>query len=324
MNERPPPSTTAQAPIRPIAYAPVAIMRDVRADGSVVLRAAAPLRPHDHSLARLFRAAVEAAPGRTFLAERTPDGWRKLSYEQARAIVDRLARALIDRGLSPERPVMILSGNSIDHALLMLAGFTAGIPVAPVSVAYSLQSQDHAKLRHIAELLTPGLVYVADTAPFAKALAALGLARVEIAASRNGANLAHVTTFGRMAATAAGPAVERAQAAIRADTIAKFLFTSGSTGHPKGVINTHGMLTANQQQMFQIWPFLADAPPVLVDWLPWSHTFGGNHNFNLVLRHAGSLTIDGGRPLPNMIGETSARLAIVVSIRPGTGRPRSM
>ena len=296
------------APVRPISYADVDVVREARPDGSIVLRAAAPLKPHDPSLARLFRAAVEAAPTRTFLAERAGDGWRKVTYAQARASVDRLAQALIERNLSPERPVLILSGNSVDHALLMLAGFTAGVPVAPISVAYSLQSQDHAKLRQIAALLEPGLVYVADTGPFAKALAALDLAGVEIVANRNGADLAGVTAFDAMAATAAGPAVERARAATGADTIAKFLFTSGSTGHPKAVINTHGMLTANQEQIFQIWPFLADAPPVLVDWLPWSHTFGGNHNFNMVLRHAGTLHVDAGRPLPSLVGETVRNL----------------
>jgi len=296
------------APVRPISYADVDVVREARPDGSIVLRAAAPLKPHDPSLARLFRAAVEAAPTRTFLAERAGEGWRKVTYAQARASVDRLAQALIERNLSPERPVLILSGNSVDHALLMLAGFTAGVPVAPISVAYSLQSQDHAKLRQIAALLEPGLVYVADTGPFATALAALDLAGVEIVANRNGADLAGVTAFDAMAATAAGPAVERARAATGADTIAKFLFTSGSTGHPKAVINTHGMLTANQEQIFQIWPFLADTPPVLVDWLPWSHTFGGNHNFNMVLRHAGTLHIDAGRPLPSLVGETVRNL----------------
>src|SRR6476619_5079817 len=301
----------APAPLRPIAYAAPRIVCERGADGALRCRSPEPLAPHDPSLARLFRSAVERNPAGIFLAEREGAGWRKLTYADARSLVDRLAAGLIERGLSAERPVMILSANAIDHALLTLAGHTAGIPVAPISVAYSLQSQDHAKLKHIAALLAPGLVYVADTAPFAKALAALGLAKVELVASRNGANIDGVTSFDQMTQGRAGPALEKAAAAIAADTIAKFLFTSGSTGLPKGVINTHGMLTAKQQQIAQVWQFLEEGAVVLLDWLPWNHTFGGNHNFNLVLRHAGTLFIDGGKPVPGLIDETARNLAEV-------------
>jgi feruloyl-CoA synthase len=297
------------APFRPIAYATPDIRAERAADGTLLIRSATPLGPHDPSLARLFRASAAAQPARTFLAERAGEDWRTVSYAQARQQVDALAQALIDRGLSAERPVMILSGNAIDHALLMLAGFTAGVPVAPISTAYSLQSHDHVKLKQIADLLEPGLVYVADTAPFAGALAALDLTNIEIVASRNGAGRRGVTLFDELIKIKPGRAVEAVVAATSADTVAKILFTSGSTGTPKGVINTHGMLTANQQQIAQLWPFLKDDPLVLVDWLPWNHTFGGNHNFNLVLRHAGTLYIDGGKPLPALVGETVRNLA---------------
>ncbi|MBI4273972.1 MAG: feruloyl-CoA synthase [Rhizobiales bacterium] len=307
----PNPVPAAGAPLRPIAYAPVTIESETTAGQILRLRSSIPLGRYDPSLANLFRAAVERQPARVFLAERVGDGWRTLTYEQTRAKVDAIAQELIDRGLSAERPVMILSANAIDHALLMLAGFCTSIPVAPISVAYSLQSQDHLKLKHIAELLTPGLIYVADTAPFAKALAAIALPDIEIVASRNGGNIAGVTAFDELIKAKPGPALERAVRAIGTDTIAKFLFTSGSTGLPKGVVNTHGMLAANQQQLAQIWPFVADDALVLVDWLPWNHTFGANHNFNLVLRHAGTLYIDGGRPLPTMIGETVRNLTEV-------------
>jgi feruloyl-CoA synthase len=294
---------------RPIAFAPVDIRCDTIDGGGFRLAARTPLAAHDPGLGRLFRAAVEAAPDRVFLAERSGDGWRSLTYAACRPLVDGIAAAFIERGLSAERPVMVLSGNGIDHALLMLAAYTAGIPIAPVSVAYSLQSSDHAKLKHIAALLQPGLVYVADTAPFAAALRALDGAGFEIVAGENGAKLDRVTSLTAFAATTPGPAVEARVASCGTDTIAKFLFTSGSTGMPKGVINTHGMLTANQQMIAQIWPFLADEPPVLVDWLPWNHTFGGNHNFNLVLRHAGTLYIDAGKPVPALVGETVRNLS---------------
>jgi feruloyl-CoA synthase len=295
---------------RAIRFAAVDLACETMPGGGYRLRSRTPLAPCDPSLARMFRAAVAAAPGRVFLAEREADGWRRVTYEAARATVDALAAALIARSLSAERPLMILSGNGIEHALLTLAALTAGVPAVPVSVAYSLQSRDHAKLKEIAAVTAPGLVYVDDTAPFAAALDALGTTGVSgatVVARRNGSGRAGVTAFADLAAARPGPAVEAAVRACGADTVAKILFTSGSTGQPKGVINTHGMLAANQQQIAQIWPFLAETPPVLVDWLPWNHTFGANHNFNMVLRHAGTLYIDGGKP--PLIAETVRNLS---------------
>lgn len=289
----------AKPPFRAVNFAPVAVERTQAPDGSILLRSRASLPAFDPSLAALFRRAVEKAPAQLYLAERVGDGWRKLTYEEARGLVDRLAAALIERGLSAERPVVILSGNAIDHALLTLACEHAAIPVAPISVAYSLQSSDLAKIRYITELLNPGLVYAADTGPFAKALAIAG-ANAEIVASKNSANLPNVSLFDELTKTAPGAALEQAVASITKDTIAKFLFTSGSTNLPKAVVSTHGMLTANQEMIVGAWPYLEESPLVLCDWLPWNHTFGGSFCFNLAQRLAGTMYIDGGKPAPGL------------------------
>ncbi|MBX3522573.1 MAG: feruloyl-CoA synthase [Xanthobacteraceae bacterium] len=289
----------AKPPFKAVNFAPVAVDRIDHADGSILLRSRAALPAYDPSLAALFRRAVEKAPSQLYLAERAGDGWRKVTYEDARKMVDAIASALLERGLSAARPVVILSGNGIDHGLLTLACEHAGIPVAPISVAYSLQSADLAKIRYITELLNPGLVYAADTGPFAKALGIAG-ANAEIVASKNSANLENVTLFDQLAQTKPSATLEKAIGAITKDTIAKFLFTSGSTNLPKAVVSTHGMLTANQEMIVSCWPYLEENPLVLCDWLPWNHTFGGSFCFNLAQRLAGTMYIDGGKPAPGL------------------------
>ncbi|MBK8008090.1 MAG: feruloyl-CoA synthase [Rhizobiales bacterium] len=289
----------AKPPFRAVNFAPVSVDRVDNADGSILLRSRAKLPAFNPSLAALFRRAVEKAPSQLYLAERAGDGWRKVTYEAARKIVDAIASALLERGLSAERPVVILSGNAVDHGLLTLACEHAGIPAAPISVAYSLQSSDLAKIKYITELLNPGLVYAADTGPFARALAIAG-ANAEIVASKNSANLANVTLFDQLARTKPSAALEKAVSSITKDTIAKFLFTSGSTNLPKAVVSTHGMLTANQEMIVGAWPYLEESPLVLCDWLPWNHTFGGSFCFNLAQRLAGTMYIDGGKPAPGL------------------------
>ncbi len=292
-----------------------------RADGTLVVRSTENLRWFPDRLTDSLEQWATEAPDRTFVARRGPDGeWIRITYAQMLHRVQAVAQALVDRGLSVDRPVAILSENDLEHLTLALGAMWAGVPYAPVSSAYSLISQDYGKLRHILGLVTPGLVFAASPA-YAKAIATVLPASVAddvpvvltdgaAEAAAPGAPLAGRTVLGFNALLAAepGPALDAAHAKVGPDTIAKFLFTSGSTKAPKGVVNTHRMLCANQQALRQCMGFLAEEPPVLVDWLPWNHTFGGNHNVGLTLYNGGTLYIDDGKPTPKGIATTLRNL----------------
>jgi feruloyl-CoA synthase len=292
-----------------LTFGPPEVIVERLPDGIILARSPHPLGAYPGAATDWLDHWAAVAPERVFLAERQSEKhWRMVTYRGARHYARCIAQSLIDRNLSVERPVAILSGNSVDHALMGLGALIAGVPYAPVSAPYSLVAKDFARLKSIIALLTPGLVFVDDGAPFSAALEAAVPKEVEVVARANPPASRRSTAFDALISTEPTKDVDRAQAAVRPDTIAKLLFTSGSTGAPKGVIKTHRMMTSNQAMLRGVNPSYAVEPPVLIDWLPWSHTFGGNNNFNLVLANGGSLFIDEGRPLPGAIEATARNL----------------
>ncbi len=296
-------------PLRAISFGDPEVSVERKADGTIYLRPKRALGDYPVRLTDRLHHWARATPDRVFMAEREGgQGWRQITYEELLASSRHIASALLARGLSAERPVVILSGNSIDHALLAFGALYAGIPFCPVSPAYSLVSRDYGKLAYLMKLLTPGLVFADDADKFADALSANVAVGTEIAAAFGAVPGREVTLLADLMATPLHPGLDAAHEAIGPATIAKFLLTSGSTGNPKAVINTQRMICANQVMIRETLAFLKDEPPVIVDWLPWNHTFGGNHNIGLTLYNGGSMYLDQGKPMPGGIEETVRNL----------------
>src|SRR6267154_1223441 len=301
--------TRSAHPLRAISFGNPAVSIERRDDGTIYLRPKVKLGDYPVRITDRLHHWAQAAPDRVFMAERdTSGGWRKITYAQLLTSTRAIASALLARGLSTEKPIVILSGNSVDHVLLAFGALYAGIPFCPVSPAYSLISRDYGKLAFLMKLLTPGLVFADDAGKFADALSANVPAEIEIVASHGDVTGRDVTMLAELLATPEHPGLDAAHDAIGPDTIAKFLLTSGSTGNPKAVINTQRMISANQVMLRETLAFLKDEPPVIVDWLPWNHTFGGNHNIGLTLYNGGSMYLDEGKPMPGGIDETVRNL----------------
>ena len=289
-----------------IGHAPVAVTEE---QGVLHMRSLEPLAELPTRLLDRLVHWAQVRPEQTFIAARQRGGdWRRVSYREMLDSVRAIAQGLLSYGLSADKPLALLSGNDIEHLQVALGAMYAGIPYCPVSPAYSLLSQDFAKLRHVCDLLQPGLVFVSDAAAYQRAIDAVLPAETPLISVRGHVPGRTQVSFASLLQTAAGSAADRAFMATGPDSIAKFLFTSGSTKLPKAVITTQRMLCANQQMLLQTFPVFGEEPPVLVDWLPWNHTFGGSHNVGIVLYNGGTFYLDEGKPTAQGFAETLRNL----------------
>ena len=294
--------------LRPVNLGPLGTTVRQGANGIVYLSSPHPLASYPRAITERLAHWANVAPDRVLLGERGPDGeWRELRFGEAWRRVCRIAQGLLDRGLSVDRPVVILSEGGIEHALLGFAAMHVGIPYAPISPAYSLVSTDFGKLKFALELLNPGLVFAADGVRFARAIAEVLPPETELVVAQNPPRGRAATGFSELERDVTTPVAAK-HAAVGPDTIAKFLFTSGSTGMPKAVITTQRMLCSNQQMILQTLPFLGDAPPKFVEWAPWHHVAAGNQQFGLAVYNGGSYYIDDGKPMPGLIEKTVRNL----------------
>ena len=298
-----------KAKLRPVALAKPAVAVTRLADGSMLLMSKDPLLDYDRQVGVWLRRWAKQRPDQVYLAERDGSGgWRTITYAEAKVACDAISQFLLDRRLDHTNPVMILSENSINFALLAIAAMQVGIPVSPISPSYSLVSRDFSKLIPISKLLNPGMIFAEDGVKFEGALKVLDTSNADIVVAKNPVLGLETILFSELLSVAPGPDVDKAFAAVTPDHIAKYMFTSGSTGTPKGVINTHRMLCANQQMTSQTLQFLSDEPPIIVDWLPWNHTAAGNFIFNTLLCNGGSYYIDTGKPVPGLFDQTLENL----------------
>ncbi|MBC7993425.1 MAG: feruloyl-CoA synthase [Rhizobacter sp.] len=282
---------------------------EVRADGIQVLRSTESLGAYPERITDRLEQWAREVPDRSFVAKRLNGGdWRRISYAEMLQRAQAVGQALVNRGLSAERPVVILSDNDLEHLTLVMGALWVGVPHATISSAYSVIAQDYGKLRHIIDTLKPGLVFASHGGPYARAIQACVGTDVEVVLTEGQIESRQTTRFDALLDTPLSASAVAAHARVNADTIAKFMFTSGSTKNPKGVVVTQRMWCANQQMLRQCMAFLAEEPPVLVDWLPWNHTFGGNHNVGITLYNGGTLYIDDGKPTPKGIAETLRNL----------------
>ncbi|WP_108663771.1 feruloyl-CoA synthase [Acuticoccus kandeliae] len=295
------------ARLKPVRTWTPKVRHETRADGTILVWRDDPLGPYPDTITERLVHWACVAPDRPWMAEREGDGWRTVTYGECLATVRRLGQAFLDLELSPERPLLILSGNDIEHALMALGAQFVGVPSAAVSPAYSLISEDFIKLSDIKAQLTPGLVFAAEGEPFGRALDAV-FADTPVALTRGRLPGRDTLSFAELAAHQPTDAVDAAYRAVGPDTVAKFLFTSGTTGSPKASIQTHRVIASNQEMVADCYAFMREEPPVIVDWAPWHHTAAGNKDFYLVLYNGGTYYIDNGKPTPERIGETIRNL----------------